>query len=96
MIPASVPEPTHVDEPDVAAGYAAVLSQVAEQGQPVIVRRDGEDFAAVIPLEHLELMRDLLARQEAERLAGQLNWPKLVAQNPPPQHWFEGEEPKPF
>jgi hypothetical protein len=96
MILPPVPEPTHVDEPEVAAGYAAVLSQVAQQGQPVIVRRDGEDLAAVIPLEHLELMRDLLARQEAERIARQLNWEELCAQNPPPQHWFDGDEPKPF
>jgi PHD/YefM family antitoxin component YafN of YafNO toxin-antitoxin module len=96
MIPASMPEPTHVDEPQVAAGYADVLSQVAEQGQPVIVRRRGEDLAAVIPLAHLELMRDLLARHEAERLARQMNWDQIAAQSPPPQHWFEGDEPKPF
>jgi PHD/YefM family antitoxin component YafN of YafNO toxin-antitoxin module len=96
MIPAFVPEPTHVDEPQAAAGYAAVLSQVAEHGQPVIVRRDGEDLAAVISLDQLELMRDLLARQSAEQLAGKMNWSELIAQHPPPQRWFEGDEPKPF
>jgi hypothetical protein len=96
MIPSSVPEPMHVDESQIAAGYADVLSQVAERGQPVIVRRGGADLAAVIPLEHLELMQDLIARREAERLAARLNWPALAAQNPPPQNWFEDDEPKPF
>ena len=59
MIASPVPEPTHVDEPQVVAGYAELFSNVAEHGQPVIVRRDGEDLAAVISLEHLELIRDM-------------------------------------
>ena len=46
-----VPEPTHIDEPQIAKGYADVLSEVASKRQPVIVRRAGEDLAAVIPLE---------------------------------------------
>lgn len=96
MVSASVPEPLHVDEPQVAAGYAAVLSQVAALGQPVIVRREGNDLAAVISLEHLELMQDLIARREAEGLAARLNWPLLAAESPPPRDWFDGDEPKPF
>ena len=39
----------HVDEPGLAEGYADVFSRVATNGQPVIVRRAGEDFAAVVP-----------------------------------------------
>lgn len=96
MIPVSMPEPTHIDEPQAAAGYAAVLSQVARHGQPVIVRRDGEDLAVVVSLEHLELIRDHAARQEAERLSRQVDWSQFSARNAPPQEWFEGDEPKPF
>ena len=33
-IPSLSPEPARVDEPQVAEGYAAVLSQVAAAGQP--------------------------------------------------------------
>jgi hypothetical protein len=96
MISSSIPEPTHIDEPQVASGYADVLSQVAERGQAVIVRRGGEDLAAVIPLEHLAMIQDQAARLEAERLARQLNWPDIAARHKPAPDWFEGDEPKPF
>jgi len=56
-------EPSRVDEPKAAREYAEVLSRVAAAGRAVIVRRNGEDLAAVIPLEHLELVREILARQ---------------------------------
>lgn len=95
-IPALVPEPAHVDEPQLAEGYADVLSQVATELRPVIVRRGGADLAAVIPLEYLELMRDLLARQEAERIAGQMEWERLAQETGLPQRWFDEDEPKPF
>lgn len=91
-----VPEPTHVDEPQLAQGYADVLSEVAASRQPIIVRRAGEDLAAVIPLEYLDLMHDSLARDEAERRAGQLNWDSLVKRLPPDRSWLDEEEPKPF
>src|SRR5437588_11377080 len=111
MIPVSVLEPTHVDEPQVASGYAAVLSRVAEQGQPIIVRRGGEDLAAVVPLEHLELLidllwkmpegtqdellRELLLSRKAEKMAGQIAW-EQARKSHTPQHWFHGSETKPF
>lgn len=95
MISSTLPEPGHVDEPQLAGDYAAVLSQVAAQGQPLIVRRNGEDLAAVVSLEHLELMREVLATQEAERLAGQLDFDRLTRLLPP-AGWLEGDEPKPF
>jgi len=66
-----LPEPGRVDEPRVAKEYSDVLTQVASEHRPVIVRRNGADLAAVVPLEHLELLQDLLARQEAERVAWQ-------------------------
>jgi hypothetical protein len=88
--------PGHVDEPQQAQGYAAVLSRVAADRQPIVVRRDGADLAAVVPLEYLDLLQDVLARQEAERLASQMDWDRLVQKAPPPQNWFDGDEPKPF
>lgn len=94
--PIFLPEPGHVDEPQHAGDYAAVLSQVAARHQAVIVRRNGADLAAVVPLEHLELLREVLSSQEAERLASQLDWPRLVATSPPAHQWLEGNEPKPF
>jgi PHD/YefM family antitoxin component YafN of YafNO toxin-antitoxin module len=88
--------PGRVDEPQQAQEYAEVLSRVAADRQPVVVRRDGADLAAVVPLEYLELLQDILARQEAERLAAQLDWDQLVKTSPPSQAWFDGDEPKPF
>lgn len=89
-------EPNHVDEPEQAGEYAEVLSRVAAERQAVIVRRGGADLAAVVPLEYLELLRDVLARQEAEQLAARLDWEHLLKTSPPRQDWFDGEEPKPF
>jgi hypothetical protein len=91
----SLPEPARVDEPQQAGEYAAVLSRVAANNQPLIVRRGGEDLAAVVSLEHLEFMREVLASQEAERLAGQLDIASLLPASPPAA-WLTGDEPKPF
>ncbi|HEY7155123.1 MAG TPA: hypothetical protein VH575_14260 [Gemmataceae bacterium] len=88
--------PGHVDEPQAAQDYAEVLSRVAADRKPVIVRRDGADLAAVVPLEYLELLQDMLARQEAQQLIAQLDWERLIKTSPPPQSWFDGDEPKPF
>ena len=95
-ISAIMSEPSHVDEPDGAPGYSAVLTQVAAGGQPVIVRRNGQDLAAVIPLEHLELLRELVSRQDVEMLAGRIDWDRLLQTHRPSQKWFDGEESKPF
>ena len=95
-VPSLLEEPGRVDEPRAAKEYADVLSQVAAAGRPVIVRRNGEDLAAVISVEHLELVREVLARQEMERLAGQIDWDQARQKLRPPQEWFDGDEPKPF
>jgi hypothetical protein len=86
-------QPRHLDESQLAAGYADVLSQVAADQRPVIVQRGGTDVAAVVPLEFLDIVRESLARHEAERVAAGIDW---QSQSAPPQHWFDGEEPKPF
>jgi hypothetical protein len=44
----------------------------------------------------LELLQDFLARQKTEQLAAQIDWAKMAQESPPPQEWFEGDEPKPF
>jgi prevent-host-death family protein len=89
--PSLLEEPGRVDEPRAAQEYADVLSRVAAEGRPVIVRRNGEDLAAVIPLEHLELVREILARQEVERLAAQIDW-EQAGKTRPPQSWFDDDD----
>src|SRR6266849_6356116 len=82
-------EPGRVNEPQVAQEYSDVLSQVAADGKPVIVRRNGEDLAAVIPLEHLALLREVVAREEVEKLAAQIDWSRARKSLRPPQEWFD-------
>jgi hypothetical protein len=89
-------EPGRVDEPKGAQQYADVLSQVAAAGRPVIVRRSGEDLAAVVPLEQLELVREILARQGVERSAAQIDWSRAQTTLRPPQSWFDDEADNPF
>jgi len=89
-------EPDHVEEPQQVQDYWGLVSRVAATQHPVIVRRGGTDVVAVITLEHLELFRELLAQREAEQLAAQVDWAQAAQASPPPQHWFEEDEPKPF
>jgi prevent-host-death family protein len=78
-----------VDEPRAAQEYSDVLSQVAAEGKPVIVCRNGADLAAVISLEHLELLREVVARQEVEQRAAQIKWSRITKVHRPPQAWFD-------
>jgi hypothetical protein len=55
----------------------------------VIIRRNGADLAAVIPVEHLELVREVLAREEVEKLAKQIDWQPARQTLRPPQCWFD-------
>jgi prevent-host-death family protein len=89
-------EPNRIDEPRQLTEYADVLSQVAAEGRPVVVCRNGEELAAVVPLAYLELLREMAARREVERLAAAIDWQQLAKTHPPPQEWFDGDEPKPF
>ncbi len=77
-----------VDEPQAADKYSEVLSQVATHGTPVIVCRNGTDLAAIIPLEHLELLREVLARQQVEKQAAQVDWSRVPKTHRPPDEWF--------
>ena len=89
-------EPTHVDEPHEVQEYADVITCVAADCQPVVVRRGGADVAVVVPLEYLEFLQDALIMEEAQRLLKTVNWERKLKENPPPQAWFDRDEPKPF
>jgi len=85
-------EPGRVDEPRAAPEYSDVLSRVAAEGKPLIVRRNGADLAAVIPLEHLELLREVAARQAVEQRAAQIDWDRVPKTQRPPQEWFDDSD----
>jgi PHD/YefM family antitoxin component YafN of YafNO toxin-antitoxin module len=89
-------EPGRVEEPQAGQDYSAILSRVASEHKPVIVRCSGEDIAAIVPLEHMEVLQDALARQEAEKIAAQIDWGRLAKSHAPAQQWFDGDEPKLF
>jgi hypothetical protein len=95
-VPTSLDELGRVDEPRAAPEFSKALTQVAAERRPVIVRRDGSDLAAVIPLEYLELVREALAREEVERQAAQLDWCRARDTLRPPQSWFDDEADNPF
>src|SRR5947199_1390442 len=88
-VPSLLKEPGRVDEPRGAQEYSEVLTRVAAERRPVIVRRNGEDLAAVIPLEHLELVREVLAREGVEELARQVDWGGDRGRLRPPPWWFD-------
>jgi PHD/YefM family antitoxin component YafN of YafNO toxin-antitoxin module len=92
-----LPEPARVDEPQAVQEYADVLSRVAGDGQPVIVRRNGNDLVAVINLEYLAILQDALlqearAREECEHLAAQIDWERVEKTHRPPQWWFDDDD----
>jgi PHD/YefM family antitoxin component YafN of YafNO toxin-antitoxin module len=89
-------EPSHLEEPRNVQEYADVITRVATDRKVVVVCRDGADVAAIVPLEYLELFHDALVREEAERLTKTIDWKTLAKTSPPPQAWFDRDEPKPF
>jgi hypothetical protein len=92
MAPASyLAEPGRVDESRATQEFSDVLTQVAAERRAVIVCRNGADLAAVIPLEQLKLLREVLAREDVEKLAAQIDW-RVVATHPPPQAWFDDDD----
>ena len=91
-VPSLLEEPGRVDEPREARAYAAVPIQVVAAGRPVIVRRDGEDLAAVVPLEQPQLVREILARQDVVRLAAELGRHQANKLPRPPRSWFDDQD----
>jgi PHD/YefM family antitoxin component YafN of YafNO toxin-antitoxin module len=90
-----LPETDRINEPQAAQEYSDMLSQVVAEGRPVIVRRNGEDLAAIIPLEYLELLREVVAREEVEKQARHIDWNRAPKSLRPPQEWFD-ETDNPF
>lgn len=84
-----VAEPGRVNEPQAVQEYSNVLSRVVADGKPVIIRRNGEDLAAVIPLNYLRMLRDVLEREEVEKQAAQIEWKSVPESLRPPQEWFD-------
>lgn len=91
-MPSLLEEPGRVDEPRAALEFSAVFTQVATEHRTVIVRRDGADLAAVIPLEYLELLKEAVARQEVERRAARIDWESAGQTPAPPQAWFNDND----
>ena len=88
-VQSSLPEPGRVHEPQAVQEYFDILSRVVAEGKPVIVLRNGEDLAAVIPLDYLELLREVLAREEVEKRATRIDWDRVPKSLRPPQDWFD-------
>lgn len=82
-------EPVRVDEPRAIEDYAGVLSQVATEGKPLIVCRNGTDLAAIVPVECLDLLREVAALHELEHRAAQIDWDRMPEGLHPPQQWFD-------
>jgi len=89
-------EPSHIDEPLDAKDYQDAITRVAAEERPVVVRRNGADIAIIMPLAHYLLFQEAIAREEAERLTKTVDWKQWAKSSPPPQAWFDGDEPKPF
>ena len=89
-------ERTHINEPQQCQEYADVASRVATEKKPVVVLRNGAELVAIVALEHLEILEDALAMEEAQRILRTVDLRKLARESPPPQSWFDSDEPKPF
>ena len=57
-------EPDCIEEPQKVQEYWDLVSHVASTHHPVIVRRGGAAVVAVIAVEHLALLQEMVARQE--------------------------------
>jgi prevent-host-death family protein len=60
-------ETRHVDAVEARKGFAEVIERVARGEERVVVRRDGEEIVAVIPMEDLKLL-DRLIEEEEDRI----------------------------
>ena len=85
-------EPNRVDEPSGTQEYSAVVTKVASNGRPVIVRRNGEDVVAIVPLPFFDKVREFLSREEVEIAAAQIDWSKASTSARPPQSWFDDDD----
>src|SRR5438445_549217 len=84
-VPSLVTEADRVDEPQEAKDYSEVLNRVAAERRPVIVRRNGKDVVAVIPIDYLPALEELLAWEQVEKRAARIDWERAVQTLRPPQ-----------
>lgn len=92
----SLPEPSYVDEPREAKEYAELVTRVSTEHRAVVVRRNGEDVAAIVPLDCLESLREEAIMAELQLRLRKMDLARMAKDNPPPQEWFDRDEPKPF
>ena len=91
-VPSLVTEADRVDEPQEAKDYSEVLNRVAAERRPVIVRRNGKDVVAVIPIDYLPALEELLAWEQVEKRAARIDWERAVQTLRPPQAWFDDHD----
>lgn len=69
---------THLAVNDAQADFAAALERVTQTGERIILTREGQDLAVLIPLEDLALLEEREDRrdvEEAERRLADPNGP---------------------
>lgn len=84
--------PRRIDEPQEAAAFSQVITDVAANQQSIIVQRNGTDVAVVIPVTLLDILHAAIARQERERLAASIDWDRMAHEKRPPQAWFDSDD----
>lgn len=74
---------TRLTASSVRDAFAATLDRVAEGGERIVLDRGGRSVAALVPIEDLELLRELEDRLDNEAAAragterGRIDWSAL-------------------
>ena len=80
---------TKVAASAVRKDFADAVNRVAYQGERIVLQRRGKDLAALVPIEDLELLRELEDRMDLDaaraalaeaRQRGTKPWKKLKAE----------------
>lgn len=69
---------THLAVNDAQADFAAALERVTQTGERIILTREGQDLAVLIPLEDLALLDELEDRRDVEEAERRLADPNEV------------------
>ena len=74
---------TRLTASSVRDAFAATLDRVAEDGERIVLDRRGKSVAALVPIEDLELLREIEDRLDSEAAAtagkerGRIAWSAL-------------------
>ena len=74
---------TRLTASSVREAFAATLDRVAEDGERIVLDRRGKSIAALVPIEDLELLREIEDRLDHEAAAtagkerGRIAWSSL-------------------